>query len=229
MPTARAPYPTVCAELSLTERPDPSSGHLVGDEICWTLTPHNAGPRSAPAGWSITQLLPPEVELVSLSGPGHTVSGLTATATATTELPAGTDGPALTATVRARSPQDLHNVAYVAPLPPSAATDLDGDGYPDTVFEHLNPLVVPTPDTDTDTSPTDNDAQGHWTVTAPTPAPAPTPTPTPAPVPTPALSASGGDGRLPDTGTELGTQAALSAFLLSAGALAHGLGRRRKR
>ncbi|GGR17158.1 hypothetical protein GCM10010196_07410 [Agromyces mediolanus] len=159
-------YPMTCIDLSLTEQLAAPDGALrAGDTLSWTLTPHNAGPRAAPAGWSITQLLPSGVELVGMSGDGYARSGDVATAAG--EIPAGEDGPPLTIVARVVAvpvgAATMRNVAYVAPASPS---DLDGDGFVDTVVEQFGPLVVPTIDTDTDASPTDNDAQGVWAVTA---------------------------------------------------------------
>lgn len=157
-------YPMNCIDLSLTEALSRPNAAGAGDLVTWTLTPHNDGPRAAPSGWTITQLLPAGVELVSLTGTGYTAVGATATATA--ELPAGADGSPLTVTVRVTAPpagaSTMRNVAYVAPAPD---TDVDGDGYPDTMVEQFGPLVVPTIDTDTDASETDNDAQGVWATT----------------------------------------------------------------
>ncbi|MFJ3404083.1 right-handed parallel beta-helix repeat-containing protein [Promicromonospora sp. NPDC090134] len=190
-------YPMSCIDLSLTQELDVEPGSVLraGDLLTWTLTPHNVGPRVAPAGWSVTQLLPDGAELVSITGDGYTIDGGTATAAA--DLPVDADGPALTVTVRVTDPAPgeatMRNVAYVAPAPD---TDLDEDGVVDAIVEHLSPLVVPTIDTDTDASPTDNDAQGVWT-TLGEPAPEPPSPPTPP--------AQGGDGDTPGTGTEGGT------------------------
>lgn len=155
-------YPMNCIDLSLTEAlKSPGEIHGTGSMVSWTLTPHNDGPRAAPAGWGITQLLPDGAELVSMTGPGYQVNGTTATATG--EIAAGADGPALTVTVRLVSPppgdSTMRDVAYISP---AAETDLDGDGYVDVVQEQFRPLVVPTLATDTDASATDNDAQGSW-------------------------------------------------------------------
>ncbi len=159
-------YPMTCLDLSLTQDPTSSPGAAAraGDLITWTLTPHNAGPRSAPVGWTVTQLLEPGFELVSSDGEGYTVDG--ATATGVSEIPAGADGPVLTVTVRVVDVPDgvteLRDVAYVSPAP---SADLDEDGFIDDIVESVSPLAVPTIDTDTDASATDNDAQGAWTVT----------------------------------------------------------------
>ncbi|MHC5258083.1 right-handed parallel beta-helix repeat-containing protein [Streptomyces sp. UC4497] len=241
--SARALYPTDCIELSLAEDLDsgPDATFRTGDLVTWTLTPRNSGLRAAPAGWSVTQLLPDGVELVSLSGKGYTVDDRTATAT--DALATGTEGPALKVTVRITAEADkdvtMKNVAYVAPLAPENSTDLDGDGYADVIKEYRSPLVVPTLATDTDESATDNDTQGRWTVTAdstpPSPTPSPTPTPTPTasgtPVPVPSPTGHGsGSGSLADTGFDRYTQALTAAALLlvAAGATVWGIVRRRR-
>ncbi|WP_454049862.1 beta strand repeat-containing protein [Cellulomonas sp. Marseille-Q8402] len=164
-------YPMTCIDLSLTEALD-TGPVRPGDLVSWTLAPRNAGPRVAPAGWTITQLLPDGVELVAMTGAGYVVEG--ATATATVDLPLDGAGPPLTVTVRmvAAPPggSTVRNVAYVAPAPDA---DLDGDGVVDAVVEPLGPLVVPTIGTDTDATATDNDAQGVWTAVGDAASPAP--------------------------------------------------------
>ena len=162
-------YPMTCIDLALTEEPSSGSARP-GDTMTWTLTPRNAGPRVAPAGWTITQLLPDGLELVTMTGAGYVVEGATATATA--DLPVDTAGPPLTVTARlvAAPPgaSTVRSVAYVAPAP---AADLDGDGVVDTLVERLGPLVVPTIATDTDATATDNDTQGEWTALGDAPPP----------------------------------------------------------
>lgn len=158
-------YPMNCIDLSLREALEVDDGRVlaVGDLVTWTLTPRNDGPRAAPAGWTITQLLPDGLELVSMSGDGYTVNGRTATAEG--DLAAGAEGPVLTVVARIVAvpggSSTMRNVAYVAP---GSTTDLDGDGFDDVVFERLSPLAIPTIDTDTVASATDNDAQGVWAV-----------------------------------------------------------------
>ena len=162
-------YPMTCFDLSLSQTPPGETLVRAGDLITWTLTPRNDGPRAAPAGWTITQLLPDGVSLISMTGQGYTVTGATATATA--DLPAAADGPPVTLTARlvAAAPgSSTRTVAYVAPAPD---TDVDEDGGVDTMVE-LNPLVVPTISTDTTVSATNNDVSGIWVVTGPAPAPA---------------------------------------------------------
>ena len=156
-------YPMNCVDLSLTEALAATDPVAAGDTVTWMLTPHNDGPRAAPAGWTVQQLLPEGVELVSLRGDRYDIDGLTATAQS--DLPAGEDGPPLMVTVRIVAPPSgaatMRNVAYIAPAPD---TDLDGDGFVDLMIEQFSPLAVPTIDTDTDATETDNDTQGVWAV-----------------------------------------------------------------
>lgn len=199
-------YPMNCIELSLIESLSVNEPVQLGDLVTWTLVPHNAGPRAAPAGWTITQLLPPQVELVSMTGDGYTVNGMVATAA--DELPLGADGPALSVVVRVVSfppaGTAMRDVAYIAPPPPS---DLDEDGFADTMLERFGPLVVPTLATDTDASPTDNDAQGVWVLAAD--------------------GGSGSGGDIAATGASLGPTLALATLMLGCGLLARSRARRR--
>ena len=191
---ARVLYPTNCIELSLVETtatPATTVRH-VGEIVTWTLTPDNSGLRSAPAGWSVTQLLPTGVELVSMTGDGYIFDGLTATATEA--LAVGARGRPVTVQARiiTEPATDVHekDVAYIAPLPPANATDLDGDGHADVVVENVSPLVVPSLGTDTDQSGTDNDAQGFWSVAGKDVIPTPTPSPSTMPTPTTSTTTS---------------------------------------
>ncbi|WP_158615035.1 right-handed parallel beta-helix repeat-containing protein [Cellulomonas sp. PhB150] len=231
-------YPMSCIDLSLVETLDSSTGapFRAGDLVTWVLTPHNDGPRVAPAGWTITQLLPAGVELVSMTGDGYTVSGATATATA--DLAVDADGGALTLTVRLVTPppgrSTMRDVAYVAPAPD---TDLDGDGVVDAIIERRSPLTVPTIRTDTTESATDNDAQGLWEAVgapAPTPTPSPTPDdPTPAPSDSTAPTAAPGEGTgeppapIALTGADVIGPGLVAAVLVAAGAALAFLRRRR--
>lgn len=203
-------YPMNCIDLSLTEviDADDSTVFHAGDLVSWTLTPRNDGPRAAPAGWTVTQLLPDGVGLVSMTGEGYAVDGATATAGA--DLAVGADGPVLTVTARVLTPpageSTIRNVAYITPAPDA---DLDEDGSVDTVIERLSPLVVPTISTDTEATATDNDAQGIWTVEG-------------APVPEPPGPDDGGTDPDPDAegdtpGPETGTDDAAGGESTSPG------------
>ncbi|WP_172892204.1 right-handed parallel beta-helix repeat-containing protein [Jatrophihabitans sp. GAS493] len=218
-------YPTNCITLSLVEALTGPTGTVyhVGDIVTWTLTAHNGGPRSAPAGWSITPVLPTGVTLESMTGAGYSVTGLTAVAAE--ELPVGADGPPLTVHVRIMSAPSAtatsKNVAYVSPPAAADATDTDGDGYVDSTLEYVKPLVIPTLTTDTDQSVTDNDAQGFWTVAGVTP----TPTPTPAAAgPDDSLAFTGGvdsatASSLADTGVPVAALAVAALAAALAGTL----------
>ena len=126
-----------------------------GSTVEFALTPSNDGPVDALAGWSVTDLLPEGMTLVSMSGEGYTCSGATCVASA--PLKAGATAKPITvkATVDTKFVGDLINVAYVAP------SDKD--------IDETNPLVVPTGQTkdteptNTATSPTDNDASAPVT------------------------------------------------------------------
>ncbi|TCK60187.1 right-handed parallel beta-helix repeat-containing protein [Curtobacterium sp. PhB136] len=179
-------YPENCIDLALTQSAiTPTDVPLhAGDTVSWRLTAHDDGPGAAPSGWTVTQLLPDGVTLVSMTGDGYRFDGTTATAE--DPLAAGEDAPPVTVTVRVteHAPADLRVVAYVAPAP---VRDLDGDGHDDEVVERTSPLVVPTLETDPAASPTDNDAGGAWTVAGTTPTP------------------SGGNGTGDDGGSDTGS------------------------
>ena len=138
--------------LSLTKERVGSERVKVGDLVTFTLTPHNDGPADAMAGWSVTDILPSGLTLVSMTGEGYTCSGSTCVAEAV--LVGGADGPVITvvAKVGGSVKGRLWNVAYVAPN----ETDPVTEG---------NPLEVPTGSTDTDLSSTDNDSRAPIVVT----------------------------------------------------------------
>lgn len=122
----------------------------VGDQITYTLTPSNQGPADALAGWSITDVLPDYLELVSISGEGYTCDLTNPKApTCTNPEPLGTGSPAKPVTVVVKVLESasgvIRNTGYITPAP----TDT-----PET-----NPLETPpTPTTDTTTTTTDNDS-----------------------------------------------------------------------
>ncbi len=129
-----------------------------GADLTYTLTPHNDGPVAAAAGWSVTDVLPAGMTLVSISGDGYTCDAATdptkPVCVAGSGVGAGSDGSLITVVTRVTVANgSLKNVAYVSP----AAGDV-----PET-----NPLVVPTLTTDTATSATDNDAQASIDVASP--------------------------------------------------------------
>ncbi|MDO5286390.1 MAG: hypothetical protein Q4G45_06150, partial [Actinomycetia bacterium] len=138
---AQGPPPSV--NLALTKAEVLAGPYSVGSTVTFTLTPSNTGNTPAQAGWSVTEVLPAGLELVSMTGSGYTCHGATCTAQAA--LPRESDGEPVTVTVRATAEGAQHSVAYVSP----AAGDL----------AESNPLVVPDTTTDTAASPTDNDAQ----------------------------------------------------------------------
>jgi uncharacterized repeat protein (TIGR01451 family) len=119
----------------------------VGDIATFELTPHNNGPADALAGWSVTDVLPPDLTLVSITGTGYNCTG--ATCTSTTGLANGADGDKITVTARisatATASSSLANVAYIKP----AAND---------VLES-NVLAVPDTNTNPANTPTNNDVR----------------------------------------------------------------------
>ena len=138
--------------LVLAKSLDTAGPFVPGQDVTFTLTPHNDGPVAALAGWSVTDILPAGLTLKSMTGPDYDCTG--ATCTAKSALAAGADGNKITvvATIGANFTGTAHNVAYVAPK--------DGD------IAETNPLVVPTTGTDTTKTGTDNDAQADLGVTA---------------------------------------------------------------
>jgi len=144
----------VAYNLSLSKQVDGAGPYAPGDLVAFTLTPHNDGPADALAGWSVTDLLPSGLELVSIAAvePGSfTCDQASATCVASAALAAGADGPAVLVTTRIKDlAGTVANVAYIAP----AASDA-----PET-----NPLTVPGASTDPATSSTDNDASASLNV-----------------------------------------------------------------
>ena len=139
--------------LSLTKAMTSSGPYFAGSTVTFSLIPHNDGPVTALPGWSVTEVLPAGLSLLSMSGEGYDCQTSAATCTAGVALPAGADGGAVTVTavISEGVTGPLRNVAYVAPAPGEVA---------ETV-----PLVVPTSGSDTVASATDNDAQAEISVT----------------------------------------------------------------
>jgi uncharacterized repeat protein (TIGR01451 family)/fimbrial isopeptide formation D2 family protein len=137
--------------LTLTKQLSTTAAVHLGDQITFTLTPHNEGPVDALTGWSVTEVLPAGLTMVSMTGTGYECTATTCVASAA--LTAGADGPAITVVATVAAVGDLRNVAYITPSPKDV---------PETT--PLGP--VPTPGTDTDTTPTDNDAQASLVVPA---------------------------------------------------------------
>ncbi len=138
--------------LTLTKVLKTAGPYVPGMTVTYELTPHNDGPVAALTGWSVTDVLPAELTLVSMTGSGYDCTTTTGTCVAAAQLAANADGAVITvkATVGASFTGTAKNVAYVSP----AATD----------GVETNPLVKPTVATDTATSATDNDAQASLTV-----------------------------------------------------------------
>lgn len=123
-----------------------------GATVVFSLVPHNDGLVAALAGWSVTDILPAGLTLVSMSSGDPTYTCTGTTCTSGVPLAALADGAAVTvtATIDAGFTGTAHNVAYISPSP---------QDVPET-----NVLIIPTTSTDTSTTPTDNDAQADLTV-----------------------------------------------------------------
>jgi fimbrial isopeptide formation D2 family protein/uncharacterized repeat protein (TIGR01451 family) len=147
----------VRVNLTLAKTLDTPGAIYTGDTITFTLRPHNGGPSAALAGWSVTELFPEGLELVSMSGDGYQCAGLTCVADSA--LGGGQDGPAITVVAKVVSAGvgERTNIAWVSPVP--------GD------TTESNPLVIPENGTDTGVTPTDNDAQAPFEVKEPVTAP----------------------------------------------------------
>lgn len=132
--------------LQLDKKITSTGPYYEGWTVTFELTPRNEGPSTALGGWSVTDILPTGLTLVSMTGDGYRCSGATCINDA--PLAAGEAGGPITvtATINAEYVGHAHNVAYVSPSAP--------DGV------ESNVLAVPTRDTtDTTESDTDNDAQ----------------------------------------------------------------------
>jgi uncharacterized repeat protein (TIGR01451 family)/fimbrial isopeptide formation D2 family protein len=132
-------------DLTLTKELVSSGPFYLGDEVTFELTPRNEGPSDALSGWSVTDVLPAGLELVSIDGSGYTCDAGTLTCTSASPLAAGADGEVITvvATIT-ETDTTLTNVAYVTPAPGEVTEDV--------------PLgTPPTSGTDTDASTTNND------------------------------------------------------------------------
>ncbi|HQY98636.1 MAG TPA: SdrD B-like domain-containing protein [Propionicimonas sp.] len=138
---------------------DPTKKIRLGDTVTYTLTPMNEGPSTAKAGWSVKELLPGDLTLVSMVG-GDTYTCVADVCTSNVPLAGGTVaspelGAPITVTAKVTNNAisgDLKNVAYVDKL---------GTDVPET-----NPLgTAPTNGTNT-TVPgsTDNDAEAKITL-----------------------------------------------------------------
>ena len=154
-PGIDAGFVTPKMNLQLQKSGGTWTGLLVpGTEVSWTLTPNNAGTSDALAGWSVTDLVPTGMSIVSMSGTGYTCDITTTptdpTCVAGAGLAAGAIGEPITVVTKVNAGwtgSSFRNVAYV---------DKSANDVPET-----NPLVKPARDTDitNPVTPTDNDAQ----------------------------------------------------------------------
>lgn len=132
--------------LQLDKKVTSSGPYYEGWTVTFELTPRNAGPSTALGGWSVTDVLPTGLTLVSMTGDGYTCTGATCTSSASLAAGAAGNPITVTATINDAYVGHAHNVAYVSPSPT--------DGV------ETNALVRPVKDTtDTAASATDNDAQ----------------------------------------------------------------------
>ena len=140
----------VSLDLALNKQLANAGPFYAGSTVTFTLTPRNNGPAGALAGWSVTEVLPNGLTLVSMAGSGYTCAAATCVSSA--PLAAGGDGPPITvtATVAKAFVGSLHNVAYISPLAAEVT--------------EANSLVVPTTATDTSSTTTNNDAQADLNV-----------------------------------------------------------------
>jgi uncharacterized repeat protein (TIGR01451 family) len=154
-PGIDAGFVTPQMNLQLQKSGGTWTGLLVpGTEVSWTLTPNNAGSSAAIAGWSVTDLVPTGMSIVSMSGAGYTCDITTIptdpTCKAADGLAAGATGAPITVVTKVNAGwtgSTFRNVAYV---------DKSPNDVPET-----NPLVKPARDNDitNPVTPTDNDAQ----------------------------------------------------------------------
>ncbi|MBK9476313.1 MAG: DUF11 domain-containing protein [Tetrasphaera sp.] len=136
--------------LSLSKALSTSGAIHPGDVVSFILTPHNDGPADALAGWTVTEVLPGGLSLVSMSGAGYSCSGRRASRRGAS---AGSDGPTITVVAKVTGTGDQRNVACI-----DRAT---GDG------DEVIPLgPVPPSGTDTEATPTDNDAMADLVATS---------------------------------------------------------------
>ena len=89
-------------------------------ELTYTLTPHNDGPVAALAGWSVTDVLPAGMTLVSISGDGYTCDATTDPTKPVCVAGAGlgtrADGAVITVVTKVTIDYgNLKNVAYISP------------------------------------------------------------------------------------------------------------------
>ena len=136
----------VTIDLTLSKQLDTAPNYYPGKTVTYTLTPTNDGATGALAGWSVTEVVPSQLTLVSMSGTGYDCSSLP-TCVSSLPLAASAAGNPITvtATINADISGLIHNVAYISPAPADVT--------------ETNPLVTPNTSTDTTTTDTNNDAQ----------------------------------------------------------------------
>lgn len=140
--------------LALAKTLNSAGPFRAGQTVSFTVTPSNTGVADALPGWSVTDLLPTGLSLMSASGAGYTCVGAVCTSSAA--LSAGGAGTPIivSATVDAGFTGAANNVAYVSPVA--------GD-----VAETIPLGTPPVKDQNVTGTPTDNDAQAGLFVIAP--------------------------------------------------------------
>jgi uncharacterized repeat protein (TIGR01451 family) len=141
-------------ELTITKTLDTAPNFWPGKTVTYTITPQNLGATDALAGWSVTDVLPSQLTLVSMTGTGgpSTYTCVANVCTSSVPLAAGASGEPITvtATINAGVTGVVRNVTYVSP---------DGDD----VTEEIPLGSPPAAGTDTDTTVTNNDDHVDFT------------------------------------------------------------------
>ena len=135
-----------------------STTHAPGGTVKFTLTPANEGPADALAGWTVHDLMPAQLTLISMSGTGYDCDKATAVCTAAAPLAAGAQGEPITVVARIDASVTsgrLHNLAYVAPAGGSGSGE---------VPELIGLGDTPTRGSSAAESETDNDAEAWVSV-----------------------------------------------------------------
>ena len=133
-----------------------------GQTVTYTLTPHNLGPASALANWSVTDVLPAGLTATGISGSDGHYACVLGTLTCTNDqlFPAGADLGTVTVTATidpVATAVTLNNLAYVAPSGTDVA-EIIALGTPPTSADA-------TPAFTAGGTPTNNDANAPLTVT----------------------------------------------------------------
>lgn len=230
--------------MDLTLRKTRTSGAVAeaGSTATFELVPSNLGPNDAAPGWSVTDLAPAGMTLLTMGGDGYSCSvaadGTTGTCVAADGLDAGETGPTIAVTARIGTAvvagDSLVNIAFIAP----AAGDIaESNPLDDALYGRfrtgpaggaLTNAVVSPINANPAATATNNDTSASVTIMAISsapPAPAPTTTTAPAePVDEPAEVPAG-----PPTGLGLGALVVVAALAGVAGVTRVGARTQRRR